>query len=379
MTKDGNFELIFETCNGDEVFRDESNVVVRFAQKRNGIVTSWINAGYREDLEAVFNHQLSQETLDGEESEEINISDYLKGLSHELAVSLDLDENRISGLVTSAKMTNVGISTERFRKLEVTAISTAGTNVNAGSAGDPASYYEENGHFDLDINQSDGGQVVGDDDDGVLTEKPGTINSIILINACLDESSILLAEMTAVEAKTVALRDLMIPSCYSNEVATGTGTDGIAIFSNMESENHVEIAGKHSKLGEMIAKTVIDSIKTALEKQIWLTPSYQSNALVRLERYRTDLDAFYNDYLGLDECQKQEFIKSLIEVDKNPELIGYVSLVLSILDQFRSGLISKNAASVVIGSLFDNQFNKAQWHNMRTLVEYIVKINLGDI
>lgn len=387
MTKDGNFELIFKTCNGDEVFRDESNVVVRFAQKRNGIVTSWINAGYREDLEAVFNHQLSQETLDGEESEEIKISDYLKGLSHELAVSLDLDENRISGLVTSAKMTNVGISTERFRKLEVTAISTAGTNVNAGSAGDPASYYEENGHFDLDINQSAGdcgehadGQVVGDDDnDGVLPEKPGTINSIILINACLDESSILLAEMTAVEAKTVALRDLMIPSCYSNEVATGTGTDGIAIFSNMESENHVEIAGKHSKLGEMIAKTVIDSIKIALEKQIWLTPSYQSNALVRLERYRTDLDDFYNDYLGLDECQKQEFIKSLIEVDKNPELIGYVSLVLSILDQFRSGLISKNAASVVIGSLFDNQFNKAQWYNMRTLVEYIVKINLGDI
>lgn len=379
MTKDGNFELIFETCNGDEVFRDESNVVIRFAQKRNGIVTSWINAGYREDLEAVFNHQLSQETLDGEESEEIDISDYLKGLSHEMASSLDLDENRISGLVTSAKMTNVGISTERFRKLEVTAISTAGTNVNAGSAGDPASYYEENGHFDLNINQSDGGQVVGDDDDGVLPEKPGTINSIILINACLDESSILLAEMTAVEAKTVALRDLMIPSCYSNEVATGTGTDGIAIFSNMESENHVEIAGKHSKLGEMIAKTVIDSIKIALEKQIWLTPSYQSNALVRLERYRIGLDDFYNDYLGLDECQKQEFIKSLIEVDKNPELIGYVSLVLSILDQFRSGLISKNAASVVIGSLFDNQFNKAQWHNMRTLVEYIVKINLGDI
>ncbi|MEE3443832.1 MAG: adenosylcobinamide amidohydrolase [Methanobrevibacter sp.] len=379
MTKDGDFELIFETCDGDKVLRDESNVLVRFAQKRNGIVTSWINAGYREDLEAVFNHQLSQDTLDEEESEEIEIFDYLKGLSHEMASSLDLDENRISGLVTSAKMTNVGISTERFRKLEVTAISTAGTNVNAGSAGDPASYYEENGHFDLNINQSDGGQVVGDDDDGVLPEKPGTINSIILINACLDESSILLAEMTAVEAKTVALRDLMIPSCYSNEVATGTGTDGIAIFSNMESENHVEIAGKHSKLGEMIAKTVIDSIKIALEKQIWLTPSYQSNALVRLERYRTDLDDFYNDYLGLDECQKQEFIKSLIEVDKNPELIGYVSLVLSILDQFRSGLISKNAASVVIGSLFDNQFNKAQWHNMRTLVEYIVKINLGDI
>ena len=176
MTKDGNFELIFETCNGDEVFRDESNVVVRFAQKRNGIVTSWINAGYREDLEAVFNHQLSQETLDGEESEEIKISDYLKGLSHELAVSLDLDENRISGLVTSAKMTNVGISTERFRKLEVTAISTAGTNVNAGSAGDPASYYEENGHFDLDINQSAGDCSESLDDEVAGGEDNRTVN-----------------------------------------------------------------------------------------------------------------------------------------------------------------------------------------------------------
>ena len=403
MTKDKTYELIFKTCDGDEVLRDENNVIVKFARRRNGIVTSWLNAGYREDLQAVFNHQLSQETIDGEKSEEIEIFDYLKVLSHELAVSLDLDENRISGLVTSAKMRNACISTQRFRKLEVTAISTAGTNVNAGSAGDPASFYEENGNFDLDINQSLGegkdidGQSLGEgkDIDGQsisdvnsnrdmngqsrLPNKPGTINTIILINACLDESSLLMAEMTAVEAKTVALRDLMIPSRYSSEVATGTGTDGIAIFSNMESDNHVEIAGKHSKLGEMIAKTVMDSIKMALEKQIWMTPTYQSNALVRLERYRTDLDGFYNDYLGLNEIEKQEFIKSLVEVDRNPELVGHVSLVLSILDQFRAGLISRKASSAVIGSLFDNQFNKKEWQNMKKLVEYIVKINLDDI
>lgn len=383
MAKDKNFELIFKTCDDDEILRDENNVVVKFARKRNGIVTSWINAGYGEDLQAVFNHQLSQETLDGEESDDIEISDYLKGLSHELADSLDLDENRISGLVTSAKMTNVGISSRSFRKLEVTAISTAGTNVNAGSAGDPASYYEENGSFDLDISaqgiNEDDGVNKGINVQNSLPDKPGTINSIVLINARLDESSILLAEMTAVEAKTVALRDLMIPSCYSNEIATGTGTDGIAIFSNMESANQVEIAGKHSKLGEMIAQTVIDSIKTSLEKQIWLTPTYQSNALVRLERYRTDLDDFYNDYLGLNEMEKREFIKSLVEVDKNPELIGYVSLVLSVLDQHRSGLMSSKASWAVIESLFNNQFNKKEWLNMKMLVEYIVKINLGDI
>ena len=48
-----------------------------------------------------------------------------------------------------------------FKKLEVTAISTAGVRTNASRAGDPCFYYEENGKF-------------------------GTINTIILINALLE-------------------------------------------------------------------------------------------------------------------------------------------------------------------------------------------------
>ena len=66
------------------------------------------------------------------------------------------------------------------------------------------------------------------------------------------EGTLLEAFMTATEAKTVALNNLKIPSQYSNGYATGTGTDGLAIFSNLESETFLTNAGKHSKLGELI-------------------------------------------------------------------------------------------------------------------------------
>ncbi|MDO9324602.1 MAG: adenosylcobinamide amidohydrolase, partial [Methanoregula sp.] len=39
-------------------------VVIRFHGPRNVLSTSWLNGGYREDLKAVFNHQISLEACD---------------------------------------------------------------------------------------------------------------------------------------------------------------------------------------------------------------------------------------------------------------------------------------------------------------------------
>lgn len=336
------FNLIQEFNNGDKLYLSSNTIFIKFSNKRNGIVTSQLNGGFKKDFTGVFNHQLSQEAID-----ENSIELYLEGLSKGLAKKFNVKANEISGLITSAKMGNAGMAIEKFRKLEVAAISTAGTNVNAASAGDPAGYYEENGEFDLKI---------------------GTINTIVLINSKLDESVLLQALMTATEAKTVALRELMVSSRYSSEIATGTGTDGIAIFSNMESDNQLSNAGKHSKLGELIAKTVISSIKKSLAKQIWLTPTYQSNALLRLSRFDVDLDKFYDK---IDD--KEEFISSLAAVNRDTELVGYISLILYILDQYRYGLIIKTTACKIINSIFDNQMSRKNWKNMKILVKFIVK------
>ena len=282
------FALLLKTSDGDEILKNSDTILVKFGPKRNGIVSSWLNGGYSEDLSAVFNHQLSQENID--KYGDGGILDFLKDLSTDFYDCLDLRSKKLSGLITSADMDHYSIACEKYRDIEVIAISTAGVRVNAVSAGDIASYYEINGEYDFDMN-NDNNDIYQN------PNKPGTINTILLINSKLDESSLLLAEMIAVEAKAVALRELMTSSNYSNEIATGTGTDGIAIFSNMDSKNTIENVSKHAKIGEIIGKVVIASIKESLAKLQWLTPSYQLNALIRLDRFQYNLDDFDNNYL----------------------------------------------------------------------------------
>ena len=54
-------------------------------------------------------------------------------------------------------------------------------------------------------------------------------------------------------------------------------------------------AGKHSKLGELIGKSVIESVTKAIGKQVWLSNKSQSNALVRINRYALDINEFYDN------------------------------------------------------------------------------------
>lgn len=369
------FELLLKTSDDDEILKNSDTILVKFGPKRNGIVTSWLNGGYDEDLSAVFNHQLSQENID--KYGDGGILDFLNDLSSNFSNDLDLRSDRLSGLITSADMGHYSIACEKYRDIEVIAITTAGARVNAVSAGDIASYYEINADYRYDL-EEDKNNV---QDKNQNPNKPGTINTIILINTKLDESSLLLAEMIAVEAKAVALRELMVSSNYSNEVATGTGTDGIAIFSNLESENFTDNVSKHAKIGELIGKAVIASIKESLAKLQWLTPTYQLNALVRLDRYQYDLDDFYDNYLQNyvkmdDENDKREFVISLIEVSKNPELVADVSLIIHLLDQYRSGLLSKKTVLKVSDSILENQLNRDDWHSMRLLLKYIIETQL---
>ena len=368
--KNQEFELILKTSVGDEILKNSDTVLVKFGPKRNGIVSSWLNGGYNEDLSAVFNHQLSQENID--KYEEGGILGFLNDLSSKFYTDLNLRSDKISGLITSADMDYYSIACEEYRDIEVMAIATAGVRVNAVSAGDNASYYEINDEYDFDINEHD---------DNGFSKKPGTINVILLINSRLSESSLLLAEMIATEAKTVALRDLMTASNYSNEIATGTGTDGIAIFSNLDSENRIENMSTHAKIGELIANVVKAAIKECLAKLQWLTPAYQLNALVRLDRYQYDLDDFYENFLTdfidiKSEDDKKEFIVSLIKVSKNPELVANVSLIIHLLDQYRYGLLSKKTVLKVSKSILENQLNRDEWYSMRLLVEYVVKTQL---
>ena len=361
------FKLISKTINQDEIYLNNESIVVKFSTKKNGIVTSWLNGGYKEDLTAVFNHQLSQKNIDKYYNG--GILRFLEKLSADFTRQLNLKNDKLSGMVTSADIKKYSIAIERYDKIEVLAITTAGARVNTVSAGDKGSYYELNGEYKLDskLNSKEANL------NKIDFKKPGTINTIILINGKLDESALLLCEMIAVEAKAVALRELMISSNYSNEIGTGTGTDGIAIFSNLESENYIENISKHAKIGEMIGRCVTRSIKDSLAKLQWLTPTYQLNALVRLDRFKMNLDEFYNEYVCVkSEKEKKEFILSLMKISKNPELVGYVSMIIHIIDQYRVGLLSKKASLKVSNSILKKHLNRDEWFSMKLLLKYVI-------
>ncbi|WP_400227637.1 adenosylcobinamide amidohydrolase [Methanobrevibacter smithii] len=315
--------LIFKNSTGDRAYICENSIVVEFGVCRNGISTSDLNGGYKKDFKTAFNHYLSQKNIDFLENHSIN--DYLLRQSEILGIDSDFT----TGLLTSAQMENACVVTKHFKNLEVSAITTAGVRVNASRAGDSASYYEENGEFHFDV---------------------GTINIIVLTNVSLEPGTLANGLVTATEAKTVALNNLRIPSQFSNGFATGTGTDGIAIFSNMESKNRLSNAGKHSKLGELIAKCVIESIGEAIKRQVWITKESQCSVLARLRRYDLDINEFYNN-IGDD---KEEFIKSLQAAARKQENVAVTTSILHLIDEVENDLLDKKVAYNLAASILEN-------------------------
>src|SRR5699024_11438319 len=58
---------------------------------------------------------------------------------------------------------------------------------------------------------------------------PGTINTWIFVSGKLTEEAFLQAIVTATEAKTIALRELVVLDQQTNTIATGTSTDSILV------------------------------------------------------------------------------------------------------------------------------------------------------
>ena len=332
--------LIFKTSTDDEIYYLKDTILINFNVNRNGLSTSKLNGGTNDVYKHVFNQHLSQEKINYLENHDV-----CEYLVNECEL-LNIDSDFSTGLITLARMENVSIVTKKFRNIEVTAIATAGVRTNASRAGDESSYWEDNGEFHF-----------------------GTINIILLTNVCLEKSTLVEAEMTVTEAKTVAMNNLKIPSQYSNGYATGTGTDGVAIFSNLDSENTLTNAGKHSKLGELIGKAVIESVMKAIGKQVWITKKSQSNALVRLNRYSLDINEFYDNL----DCDKFEFIKQLRIDARNQKNVAITASVLNLIDEVECGLVKREDAY----SLADEIKEKCNSYPIKTLLEYWINYFMG--
>lgn len=292
-----------------DLIKQDGSLIINLKENNNVLISSWLNGGLSHNLKSIVNL-----TVDAEDYGGLDDGRY-DNFQRNKFTDLGLDYENTAGLLTSACMDNYSSSVKKYEQLKVTSIVTAGADKNAVKAGDGASFYEYNNNYFNTF---------------------GTINIIVIIDANLDDGALVTASITATEAKSVVLQDLMIESQYSTGIATGTGTDGIAIVSNKNSENHIENAGKHSKLGELIAKSVIEATKEALYLQTFMSEDFQSTVLSRLSRFNVSYEDFYNG-VSID---KTDYASEFYYFNNNKENVAFVSSVLNLIDEVNAGLLT---------------------------------------
>lgn len=97
--------------------------------------------------------------------------------------------------------------------------------------------------------------------------KPGTINTILLVNGNVTESAMVGALVTATEAKAAALQDLRVTDVKGN-VATGTSTDAVVIARLHRNGGRLHLyAGTVSPLGNAVARAVYDAVTEAVSRE----------------------------------------------------------------------------------------------------------------
>ena len=312
--------MIYKLPTGDKLHKYNRCLVVPFEGKRKVMSTSMHNGGYREDLTGIFNHDVNPGPG--------KLCEYCKPDQKELIKKfiideLGLDYETVAYMATIVSMDSAAIKSENYDELSVTAIATASLEVNGGRVGEPATCYEKHGQS--------------------INLRPGTINIMVFVNADMTPGCMARSIVTATEAKTAALQELIASSLNSTGIATGSGTDNIMIIANAESDNTLTYAGKHGKLGELIGKLVMSAVKESLEKHMGLTEKSQHSMLARLKRYGVNEKNFI-DKLDENSLDKKysvaEFVDYIHSIDSKAEIVTLTSLYVHLLDQLNWALIS---------------------------------------
>ena len=340
---------------GDKVYQYNKSVIVKFVGKRGVLSTGIINGGYSENITAIFNNDAKTAPGMGCQLKAPTYKEHMEIIAQELG----LDPKYTTGLGTAADMKNMSITVEKYEDLSVTALITGGIETNGGRVGDPASYIENNGKIE---------QV-----------KHGTINIMVAINGNLLPHTLTRALITITEAKTAAIQELLEGSKYSSGIATGSGTDGVIVYCNLESERTYKDAGKHSKLGELIGKAVKKVVKEALGKQSDLTPQRQKSIFRRGRRYGITAEKVWEKYIEFypeksnKKLEYMEFIKN-IEVDE--EIVALTSLYIHLLDQLDWELLSREVVENSCEKLGEIICEKLQVENLTIEDKEYVKNDL---
>ena len=287
------------------------------------ISTSPVNGGQRDSLCHLVNHQCCE----GKDHNDRFHMIVAKGedFYHEtVCAEIGVAPARAAVMATAANMNYAACAARSDGDVEVLAVVTAGVETNAVCAGDPASSRELS--------------------EGVVSVPVGTINTILLSNTPFSPAALARTVITMAEAKSAALQRLAVPSCYSSDLATGTGTDQYCIAAPLEGARTLKYASPHVKLGEIVGLAVRDATLEALRWQNGLEPSYTRGLFHALGRYGIKEATIYDRLAPLLHADSLELLR------KNNKAVFYEPLVsaaafaaASVLDRARFGTLPSSS------------------------------------
>jgi adenosylcobinamide amidohydrolase len=316
--------------DGVELHRDEKIVYARFLVPHRVLSTCPASGGLQDGLGYLYNHQ-SCEPVGHNRTIHRLLSSDPKAYRRMICQPYALPDETCATLGTAANMRYAAIKEASFRELTVVAICTGGVEGNAGRAGDPASVYEWNGRYEPVLAQE--------------TVLHGTINTMLFINHELTHGAMVRAVITATEAKTAALQELVVGSRYSKGLATGTGTDQIGIASRLNSGMVLTGAGNHCILGELIGKTVHDAVQETLKLQNSLTPERCRSVLYHLQRFGITQDALIPEVAALlPEKEALLYRNNFLMVERDPLVVAAVAALAQVHDEITWGILPSSCA-----------------------------------
>ena len=218
---------------GVELSRLERCVHLRFSSPHKTLSSAVLNGGYCAASDFL-NVRVPRHCPEPPEDPAIT----LQRLSDELQC-----RGTTVAMMTAASLDSLRVASGAVCGETLAVLVTTGLE-NARRAGDPAEYRT------LDVEPAE----------------RGTINLAIVTSARIADAALVEMVAIATEAKAAVLQELCISSPVSGGLATGTGTDAIAVFSGHGAAG-ARFAGKHTLLGERLAVMVMDAIRSSVNYQ----------------------------------------------------------------------------------------------------------------
>lgn len=327
--------LLGNYYDGLELHREDKIIYARFLSPHRVISTCRAAGGITKEIDFVFNHQSCEPAGHHDAMAKVIWQDAAK-YRERIAAPHGLPAEKCATLGTAANMNNAAIVEETFRRHHIVATVTGGVECNAGRIGDPASVYEEDGNY------------ISLENDAPLA---GTINTMLFISQELTPGALVRCIMTATEAKTAALQELNVNSRYSSGLATGTGTDQIAVACMLGDGAPLGGAGKHCKLGELIGRCVKKAVMQSLALQNKLTPAGQCSTRIHLERFGADKGRMLSGICGhLDQKKAALLSQNFVEIERDPPTVAAAAALAHLWDKLVWGVLPTSCRPEIFGS-----------------------------